>query len=134
MSIPVKLLFNHIILNLKRFCNYVYESLLCKDNVDAILITLKENFGINNRRVFDEMGIIRDTMQNHLLQIASYLLMPKPKNFTSQGLRNAKVEALKQLYVADKSCITVGQYESYLREEVVRKSNFISKIGRLEYQ
>ena len=59
-----------------RFENGFFESWWNRQYVANIQITFKENFGVEGRAgYFDQYGIIRDVIQNHLLQVrqrASY--------------------------------------------------------------
>ena len=59
------------------------------------MITFKEPFGTEGRGgYFDEFGIIRDIMQNHLLQILSLVAMEPPVSNNSNEIRNEKVNSL----------------------------------------
>ena len=63
-----------------RFSNLFLEPLWSKEHIKSIIITFKENIGTQGRGgYFDEFGIIRDVMQNHLLQIFSLIAMEKPE-------------------------------------------------------
>jgi len=55
-----------------RFGNRIFSSIWNKNNIASVKITFKEPFGIQGRGYFDEYGIIRDIMQNHLLQVLSW--------------------------------------------------------------
>lgn len=59
-------------------------------------ITFKEPFGTEGRGgYFDSVGIIRDVMQNHLLQVMSLVAMETPVSTSAEDVRNEKVKALK---------------------------------------
>lgn len=63
-----------------------------RDNIAQVQITFKEPFGTEGRGgYFDSFGIIRDVMQNHLLQILSLLAMEKPATIHPDDVRNEKV-------------------------------------------
>ncbi|KAK9767151.1 Glucose-6-phosphate 1-dehydrogenase [Basidiobolus ranarum] len=94
-----------------RFANIFLGAVWSKDYIDNIQITFKEPFGTEGRGgYFDEYGIIRDVMQNHLLQILSILAMEKPKSLDSEHIRDAKVDLLKSVKPIRKEDILLGQY------------------------
>ena len=56
-----------------RFSNMIFGPTWNRDSIASVTITFKEPFGTQGRGgYFDEFGIIRDVMQNHLLQVASF--------------------------------------------------------------
>jgi glucose-6-phosphate 1-dehydrogenase len=62
-----------------RFGNRLFGPTWNRDNIASVVITFKEPFGTQGRGgYFDEFGIIRDIMQNHLLQILCLVAMEKP--------------------------------------------------------
>ncbi|OXU20165.1 hypothetical protein TSAR_004697 [Trichomalopsis sarcophagae] len=94
-----------------RFANKMISSSWNKDNIAAIEIDFKENFGVEGRGgYFDSNGIIRDVMQNHLLQIMSLIAMEKPATTHPDDVRNAKVELLKKTKAITLDDVVIGQY------------------------
>ncbi|ODQ45075.1 hypothetical protein PICMEDRAFT_17573 [Pichia membranifaciens NRRL Y-2026] len=94
-----------------RFSNTCLGSSWNNRYIDSIQITFKETFGTEGRGgYFDSIGIIRDVMQNHLLQVLTLLLMDKPKDFGSESIRDEKVKLLKAIEPIDVHDILVGQY------------------------
>jgi glucose-6-phosphate 1-dehydrogenase len=81
-----------------------------------VRITWKENFGIGGRAgYFDQFGIIRDVMQNHLIQIASLIAMEEPSSLGSQFIRDEKVRVLKCIEPVTLDNLAVGQYTGVVR-------------------
>jgi glucose-6-phosphate 1-dehydrogenase len=75
------------------------------------LITFKEPFGTQGRGgYFDDFGIIRDVMQNHLLQILSLVAMEKPVSCHPDDIRNEKVKVLKSIAALTIDDVVLGQY------------------------
>lgn len=102
---------------LLRFTNRILEPLWNNSHIDSVQIILDENFGIKNRgNYFDRYGIVKDMLQNHLLQVVSLLAMESPKFISGEYLRNEKVKVLKKIQVQD---ILLGQYENYQQEKGV---------------
>jgi len=54
--------------------------------VENVQITMAEHFGVTGRgKFYDETGVVRDVVQNHLLQVISYLAMEAPSSTISRG-------------------------------------------------
>src|SRR5215203_3582611 len=85
-----------------RFANSFLEPLWNREYIDRIEITMAENFGIRGRgKLYEELGAVRDVLQNHLLQIAALLLMEPPVGEGSEGIRDAKGQAFKAMRPLD---------------------------------
>ena len=71
-----------------RFGNRIFSPTWNRENVASVQISFKEPFGTEGRGgYFDEFGIIRDVMQNHLLQILSLVAMEKPVSCHPDDIR-----------------------------------------------
>ncbi|KAI9316269.1 glucose-6-phosphate dehydrogenase [Dichotomocladium elegans] len=96
-----------------RFANMFLSPMWCSESIDNIQITLKEPFGTEGRGgYFDEYNIIRDVMQNHLLQVFSLIAMEKPKGKDPKSIRDAKVQLLRETRPIDIKDTLLGQYIS----------------------
>ncbi|XP_044006754.1 glucose-6-phosphate 1-dehydrogenase isoform X1 [Aphidius gifuensis] len=94
-----------------RFGNRIFNPTWNRDNIACVQITFKEPFGTQGRGgYFDEFGIIRDVMQNHLLQIMSLVAMEKPASCCPNDIRNEKVKVLKCIKPLDLNDVVLGQY------------------------
>merc|ERR1719399_2759195 len=87
-------------INMFRFANIWLEPIFNKDYISSILITFKEDFGTEGRGgYFTNYGIIRDVIQNHLMQVLSILAMEPPPTLVGANagnyIRDAKVKVLK---------------------------------------
>jgi glucose-6-phosphate 1-dehydrogenase len=97
-----------------RFANSMFEPIWDRDHVRAIQITMAENFGVKDRGAFyDEVGAIRDVLQNHMLQILTSLTMDPPGAQEREGIRDRKASLLKSVKAIDSNYIVRGQYEGY---------------------
>uniref|UniRef100_A0A1I7YKZ3 Glucose-6-phosphate 1-dehydrogenase n=1 Tax=Steinernema glaseri TaxID=37863 RepID=A0A1I7YKZ3_9BILA len=82
-----------------------------RDNVASVMISFKEDFGTQGRAgYFDKSGIIRDVMQNHLMQILTLVAMEKPCSLEAEDIRNEKVKVLKSIAPVTIDDVVHGQY------------------------
>lgn len=111
-----------------RFANTIFEPLWNRNYIDHVEITVAETVGVEHRaRFYDEVGVLRDMFQNHLLQLLSLVAMEPPVSFDASALRNEKVKvlsAITPMRQADVAQATVrGQYEGYRAEEGTKKDS-----------
>jgi glucose-6-phosphate 1-dehydrogenase len=98
-----------------RFANLVFEPLWNKDYIENVSIKWAEPIGVGQRGgYFDGFGIIRDVMQNHLLQILALLAMERPAEYSAMAVRNAKVQLLKSINPLTCDRMVIGQYSASL--------------------
>lgn len=93
-----------------RFSNAFIEPLMNKHHVASIRISLKEDFGTTGRGgYFTRYGIIRDVIQNHLLQMLTLVAMEKPSTIGGD-IRDAKVAVLNAMMDIDPEEVVLGQF------------------------
>src|SRR3989344_2252985 len=86
-------------LQVVKFTNPVIDNLLHRALVSHITLTVDESLGVGNRLgYYAEAGVLKDMIENHLLQMTALLLMEQPKTLTNGALHTAKVEVLTHLY------------------------------------
>jgi len=94
-----------------RFGNSVFERLWNRDAVDHIQITVAESIGIEGRVAFyEEVGALRDIIQNHVFQVLSLLTMEPPASFDSKAIRDEKSKLFDAMQQLDPSKVVCGQY------------------------
>ena len=94
-----------------RFANSIWEPLWNRNFIDCVVISFKEDFGTEGRAgYFDSFGIIRDVMQNHLLQILSIIAMEHPVTLSAEDIRNEKVKVLRAIPPVSLVDTVIGQY------------------------
>lgn len=94
-----------------RFANLIFDPIWNRTCIDHVEITWKEDLGVEGRGgYFDEYGIIRDVMQNHLLQILALIAMEPPVSLHSKDIRDEKVKLLRAVPPITLSELVVGQY------------------------
>ncbi len=95
-----------------RFANIFFESLWNNRYIDHIQITVAEDIGIGTRGNFwEEAGLLRDIVQNHVMQVLSLVAMEPPVNLDADSIHDEKVKVLKALRPLS---------EEALKKEVVR--------------
>ncbi|VIO87365.1 Uncharacterized protein BM_BM13743 [Brugia malayi] len=96
-----------------RFGNRIFNPSWNRDNIAAVVISFKENFGTQGRAgYFDTSGIIRDVMQNHLMQILTLVAMEKPASLDAEDIRDEKVKVMKCIKAVRMEDVVLGQYVS----------------------
>jgi len=94
-----------------RFANIFFGATWNRDYISNIQITFKEAIGTEGRGgYFDEFGIIRDVMQNHLMQVLSVLTMEKPMSLDAEDTRDEKVKVLRSIPPIELKDVLLGQY------------------------
>jgi len=81
-----------------RFANSIFTTNWNHNTIDHIQITVAEEVGIEGRwEYFDKTGQLRDMLQNHLLQILTFIAMEPPANLEASSIRSEKIKVLKAL-------------------------------------
>eukprot|EP00928_Gymnodinium_smaydae_P061690 TRINITY_DN45720_c0_g1_i1.p1 TRINITY_DN45720_c0_g1~~TRINITY_DN45720_c0_g1_i1.p1 ORF type:complete len:607 (+),score=75.70 TRINITY_DN45720_c0_g1_i1:50-1870(+) len=102
-----------VVLNLVtlRFGNQMFEPLWNKDHIASVQIVFKEDLGTGGRGgYFDGFGIIRDIMQNHLLQVFMWLAMEPPESLTREAIQNSKLKLLRSVQRLTMDDCFLGQF------------------------
>lgn len=95
-----------------KFGNVFFSSSWNKNSISNIQISFKETIGTEGRGgYFDNIGIIRDVMQNHLLQVLTLVAMERPVSFDSEDIRDEKVKVLKAIEPIELKDVILGQYD-----------------------
>lgn len=98
-----------------RFGNSLFEPLWNHHYIDNIQITASEALGVEGRGAYyEQAGILKDMLQNHLLQMLALITMEPPADLAPESIRDEKVKALRALrhYEPKGACngIVLGQY------------------------
>jgi glucose-6-phosphate 1-dehydrogenase len=107
-----------------RFGNSIFEPIWNRNHVEYVEITAAETIGIESRGAFyEQTGVVRDIIQNHLLQVMSLVTMEVPASFSADDIRDEKSQVLRSvrpltLNEVANDCVR-GQYRGYRQEDGV---------------
>ena len=94
-----------------RHANPIFSPMWSRDYIASVDICWQEDIGVEDRGgYFDRYGILRDVMQNHLLQILALLAMEQPKSLTARNIRDQKVNVLRHVNPLALEDVVLGQY------------------------
>ncbi len=111
-----------------RFANSIFEPLWNRNHIDYVEITAAESIGIEGRGTFyEQTGVVRDIIQNHLLQVLSLVTMEVPASFAPDDIRDEKSQVLRSVRnytLNDVANYAVrGQYRTYRTEPGVAENS-----------
>jgi glucose-6-phosphate 1-dehydrogenase len=109
-----------------RFANALFEPNWNSHYIDHVQITVAESMGIEDRASFyEEAGVLRDIIQNHVLQLATLVATEAPARYDARSVRDEKVKVLRAMRCARPEDTVKGQYaasggmKGYLEEDGV---------------
>lgn len=130
-----------------RFANSIFESFWNNHYIDHVQITVAEEIGIGTRGAFfEEAGILRDIIQNHMMQLLTLVAMEPPNDLQADSIRDEKVKVLQSIRGIDlkkfSDYVVRGQYgegfingekvKSYREEDKVNPNSNVETFAALE--
>ena len=101
-----------------RFGNILLEPLWSREYIEEVQIFATETIGCEGRsQYYEDAGVVRDMLQNHMLQVLSLIAMEAPCRMDAKEIRREKVKVLSATRLGRK--FVTGQYEGYRDEHGV---------------
>jgi glucose-6-phosphate 1-dehydrogenase len=94
-----------------RFGNGIFEPIWNRNYIDHVEITAAESIGIEGRGPFYESaGALRDVLQNHVMEVLSFVAMEPPDSFESEAVRTEKLKVWRAIEPIPVEDTVRGQY------------------------
>ncbi len=94
-----------------RFANGIFEPIWNRNYIDHVQITAAETLGVEGRGPFyEKAGALRDVVQNHVMELLSFVAMEPPSSFEAESVRREKLKVWQAIPPIPILSTVRGQY------------------------
>ncbi len=116
-----------------RFANSFLEPIWNSNYIQSVQVTMAEDFGMRGRGVlYEELGAIRDVIQNHMLEVVALLTMEAPIGRDADALRYEKQRAFRAMRPLSPADVVRGQFRGYRNEKGVASDSQVETFAAVK--